>query len=101
MHYLIHVRYLKECNAFYGHHFFDADTLRFFSTRLSEIVIGASRTCALFVTSERNTWGNHPRKYTVRKIDHATGDVTDVSEFQEYKTLAAAKGRLRREIANY
>ena len=93
--------YLEQCNKHYGKHFFDADTLRFFNSRISnEIVVAASNERVLFVTSEKRDW-NTPRLYTVRVMDWSNGSVDSVSEFQEYDTLASAKGRLRREIANY
>lgn len=88
---------IKAHNAQAGYHFFDADTLRFFSSRISaEIHKGR-----YFVTSEQHTshiYGDSPRRYTIREYDPATGCVNTAQgcEFQEFATLAQAKAAMRK-----
>jgi hypothetical protein len=76
-----------------GQHWFDADTMRFFKTR----VCRSSYDCisGLFITSERGPLGAE-RRYSIRKADFETGKVSTVGEFQAYATLKQAKGALRR-----
>lgn len=110
------VRYLHAAG---GGHFFDADTMRFFNSRiLSGVRIGADGT-VYFVTSERQsgTYGSYPhpsysypRRYTVRRatrrdfeyidrmapgtptLDHTIhgADIDTVGEFQGYDTARQA-----------
>lgn len=53
---------VREAVTAGGSHWFDADTLRFFRTRLSEYLYGGR----YFVTSEENPSGE--RRYTVRVV---------------------------------
>lgn len=80
---------IKRANVAAGNHFFDADTLRFFRSRIAPGVIAGR----LFITSEQfedSTGERHERRYTVRvATDHGT--IEDVSEFQQFATLAAAR----------
>jgi hypothetical protein len=72
-----------------GHHFFDADTLRFFRSRINARVYHAHATgVAYFVTSEQAP--HSPRRYTLRRFDQATGEVETVGEFLQYATRSAA-----------
>ena len=79
-----------ELNKSKGLHWFDKDTLRFFKSRVSnwDCISG------LFISSERGP--DMVRKYTVRKADFETGNVSTVGEFQQYRTIKAAKGAMKR-----
>jgi hypothetical protein len=83
-----------------GSHFFDADTLRFFNSRVSEMVYSTTDGKTMFfVTSERMDWTT-PRLYTVRKATLGeTGifDISTVGEFQEYMSRSGAHERAQRE----
>jgi hypothetical protein len=46
-----------------------------------------------FISSERSNTG---RRFTIRQANYTTGDVINVSKFQEYETLNQAKGILRK-----
>jgi len=86
-------------------HFFDKDTMRFFSSRISELMwqVGDVKDYQTnpiyFITSEADRGSvqhaGSARAFTVRKID-ADGDIDTVSEFQEHSTLNKA----RKEIKN-
>ena len=85
---------IRAANVALGHYFFDADTLRFFGSRISEHVYGGR----YFVTSERDeavssrfpaAW-NGERRYTVREAS-PDGSVSTVGDFGAYGTLAEAK----------
>lgn len=73
---------IKAKNRQIGHHWFDADTLRFFDSkiypRLYHVTEGA-----YFVTSERGP--DLVRKYTVR-FAKSSGKIETVGEFQQYAT---------------
>ncbi len=73
-------------NADAGQHFFDESTMRFFASRLCGPLYGRR----YFVTSERNTWGDYPRLYTIREA-MPNGHIDDVSPFQFYATAREAK----------
>lgn len=76
---------VKQRNAEIGHHFFDADTLRFFSSRIGGQLFGGR----YFITSERYDQTT-PRRYTVRLVN-PDGSIDTVGEFQQYATLDAAR----------
>jgi membrane protease subunit (stomatin/prohibitin family) len=83
-------------NAHKGH-YFDADTMRFFKSRvLWQVFPGKDE--VYFVTSERNTGilsgTNYPRKYTVRAYNPETDNIRTVPPFNElskYKALRIAR----------
>lgn len=71
-------------------HWFDADTMRFFRTRiLKDVVLDKPAQRSLFITSEPYAWDG-PRVYTVRAADWTTGDISTVGEMGEHKTIPAA-----------
>lgn len=77
-----------------GSHFFDADTMRSFGSRLSETVYPAAHG-TYFVTSERDrdrgygaAWDGR-RRYTVRYMD-LDGEFHDPGEFGEHASGPAA-----------
>lgn len=96
-----------------GGHFFDKDSMRFFNSRVSEMVyptFGDFGT--LFVTSERDSgssYGHHARFYTVRRAywstDNEPGSSTfgqdyisleTVGEFQQYMSRSGAHKAAKR-----
>jgi dihydrodipicolinate synthase/N-acetylneuraminate lyase len=78
---------LKDAHSYHANgHFFDAVTMRFFKSRVSEYIY-PTKTGAYFVTSEKER--DSVRRYTVRFCT-LTGVITKVGEFQQYKTSAQA-----------
>lgn len=71
-----------------GSHFFDSDTLRFFSTRVLPGVYGGH----FFVTSEQ--CDDHPRRDTVRFVSDEGAIHTDC--FQKYATAGDANRSARK-----
>jgi len=84
------LRLIRERNAANGGHWFDAETLRFFRSRLPTGVVGRVDNAAWFVTSEAGPFGRGPRAYTVRHADVDTGHVDTVGTFRAYATRGAA-----------
>ncbi|QDH93886.1 hypothetical protein SEA_EVY_255 [Streptomyces phage Evy] len=82
-----------------GNHFFSADTMRWWKSRISDICYSnIDGDKMFFVSSERND--DYDRRYTVRvaKLDE-NGYLTidTVSEFQEYASRSGAHDRAQRE----
>lgn len=78
------VQDVELANSRAGQHFFDADTMRFFNSRvLGDLIDGR-----YFVTSERFD-ENHPRLYTLREA-MPNGHIETVGEFQGYTSARAA-----------
>lgn len=80
---------IKQANRDAGQHFFDADTLRFFDSRIGKTVIGNR----YFITSEQFHGSDgtvDARRYTVRIADNS-GRIDTIGEFQEWSTAAAAR----------
>lgn len=87
-----------------GGHFFDADTMKFFSSRISELMwsegdIKDYQTEPIyFITSEKDTGhiqhSGSVRAFTVRRIDEG-GDITKVSNFQGISTLNDARHEIK------
>lgn len=80
------MREIREAAAdsAHSHRWFRPETMLFFH---SEIEAGPLRG-RLFVTSDRRQ-DNMPKLYTVRSCSDS-GEISDVSEFQEFTTLQAA-----------
>ena len=79
---------IREANRAAGRYFFEPDTMRFFASKvLSHVYQGDGG--VFFVTSERRAGGS--RKYSVRRFNPATSDVTTVGGFNDL-TLSAARG---------
>ena len=88
--------YNKRCE----NHWFDADSKRFFSSRIGAIYHGQSPAdWNIFVSSERNTWSNEPRMYTVRQLQ-IDGGVESLSEFQQYSSSAQARRAIEKYLKN-
>lgn len=79
---------IEQANRRLGHHWFDADTLRWFKSRLSPYIFGGR----YFVSSERGDryiW-NGRRRYTVRRAND-DGSVSTASEFGQFATMKGAQ----------
>lgn len=91
-----------------GSHFFHADTMRGFRSRVHDIRPGPDGW--YFITSEKHVaWTsycsiNEPRKYTVRRLRvRAAGDalkLDTIGGFQAYPTLGRARTALKHFAAN-
>lgn len=90
-----------------GSHFFDRDTLRFFSSRVSEMVYPTyGQNGTYFVTSERDSgssYNHYARYYTVRRAYWVTKEdgteslrIDTVGEFQTYMSRSGAHGAAKR-----
>jgi len=79
-------------------HYFSADTMRFFRSRVSESLYGGR----FFVTSERDALGNYPRLYTVRFVrDNGDGSVSVTSTgFERYSSRSGAHRHAERLAKN-
>lgn len=86
-----------------GSHFFDADSMRFFGSKLDAYCI-AGPDGWYFVTSEKRPHSSDPRRYTVRRLSvkraapNDEGDdlrLYELEGFQRYRTLDAARTRAR------
>ena len=87
----------KEANANAGYRWFEASSMRFFSSRLPKSVLPVDNG-ALFVSSEKCDMPYHPsepRRYTIRFI-HDSGKLETVGEFQQYATRGGANNRAHR-----
>lgn len=90
---------LNQYNSAFGYHWFDADSKRFFASKVYTPVYHHKtdvKRWNLFVSSERHTYTGEPRLYSVRQLQ-ADGGIETIGEFQQYKSLAAA----RKAIQNY
>lgn len=69
---------MKEINKAKGFHFFDKETMKFFSSRIEY----APNKANFFITSENDFTGTK-RAYTVRWFDTEVGDVLTVPPFNK------------------
>lgn len=88
-------RSVDEIRQRHDGHWFDADTMRFFSTRLSDTVIGGR----YFITSERyeapaGFGPSGSRMFTIREA-FADASIDTVGEFQGYATRKQAERAAR------
>lgn len=86
-------RNVDEIRDRHDGHWFDADTMRFFSSRVGDTVIGGR----YFITSERNEtpYSPHePRLYTIREA-FSDASIDTVGEFQGYATRKQAERAAR------
>jgi hypothetical protein len=90
----VDIRSVKECADICRSHFFEADTLRFFKSRVAERAYNDGRGGAYFTTSEKGP--NDVRAHTVRYYDPKRCGVETVGKFQQYKTAAQANGAAKR-----
>lgn len=80
---------MKQRNIEAGHHFFDAETMRFFDSYVSRTTYGD-----FFVTSDKGPDG--VRRYTVRYSDPNTGHVETIGTFQQFDNQWSALAEARR-----
>lgn len=78
---------VKQCARACSSHWFDADTLRFFKSRVDDTAYVDGKGGAYFVSSERYD-SSHPRLYSVNH--YAKCSIDTVGQFQGYKTKLAA-----------
>lgn len=79
---------MKEAKAISkanGGHFFDAQAMRFFNSKIESELIGGR----YFITSERFEI-DYPKMYTIRQISETGQILDDLGEFQEFDTLHGA-----------
>lgn len=79
---------LKRLAERHGSYFFSRDSMRFFQSRIHDVVYGG----CVFVTSEKQSpcYGRtYPRLYTVRYMD-STGNTHTIGEFQGFDTRSKA-----------
>ena len=76
---------VRAANKRAGHHFFDRDTMQFFSSKIATALIAGR----YFITSETPGRGE-PRAYTIREVKD-NGHIDTVGEFRGFGTLAQAK----------
>jgi hypothetical protein len=84
---------VRRHNCRQGFHFFDADTLSFFSSRIGGRLYGGR----YFVTSEQGP--NGIRAYTIRYAND-DGTITTVGDFQSHDTRSQAIAAVRRLVAS-
>jgi uncharacterized protein (DUF1330 family) len=92
---------IKTANKAADGHWFDADTLRFFRSKVLPTVYEGPGG-VFFVTSEQYASMDgplHPRRYSVRQFDPSDSSVDTVGDFQQYGTADAAKQAARRKAA--
>lgn len=88
---------VRRINRAKGLHFFDADTIRFFGSRVESQLFDN----LTFVTSEQNDNGvwiggveykawNGERRYTIRRFNPDDGTIDTVGEFGQYDTAEEA-----------
>lgn len=80
---------MKRANEANGYFFFTPGAMRFFRSRVAPGVIAGR----IFITSEQfedSRGERHERRYTVRLMADG-GDTADVSDFQQFATLRAAR----------
>jgi hypothetical protein len=91
---------VARANRSAGFHFFDADTLRFFRSRILPGVVGGR----FFVTSEQKGFdASSGRGYSVREF-MPDGSIEELGEFNEYSSPAQARraaNRAAKETHSY
>lgn len=75
-----------------GSHFFSADTMRSFGSRVDDEIFGGR----FFVTSERSGFDrSSPRRYTVRVV-LPLGEIEELGDFLAFDTLVQARRAAKR-----
>lgn len=80
---------IKAANRAAGNHFFDADTMEFFRSRVEGGVIGGR----FFITSEQFD-DAAPRRFTIREA-REDGSIETAGEFQSYATREEAASTIQ------
>lgn len=73
-------------------HFFDADTMRFFASKVLEDFW--SLTTGYFLTSEKKCFDDNTRVFSVRKANFETGDVATIESQIPTRYLAIKRWRI-------
>lgn len=76
---------IKRLNALMGRHFFTPKTMRFFDSRVESCIYTGN----FFITSEKKSFSNNNRKYTVRQV-RSNGTIETRGEFGDYKSFGKA-----------
>ena len=87
------IDYIKCANKTRGYHFFDAATMRFFRSRVSDTVYQGPGGI-YFVTSEQfvsSSGDKACRSYTIRQFNPETGDIKTAGEFNKLTRHSAHK----------
>lgn len=86
------VTQIKNHNEDIGHHFFSADTMRYFKSKVyDDLHLGA-----YFITSEMNQYAtNGKREYTIRHAN-GSGNIDTVGVFGGYSSLKSARSALKK-----
>ncbi len=79
------LREVLDANDAAGQHFFDADTMEFFNSKLESDLIDGR----FFITSERFDF-NTPKQYTIRAAQD-DGAIVTLGDFGQYETLDDAR----------
>jgi hypothetical protein len=99
----IHMSIVQRASQRGDYHWFDADTLAWFGSRIEDTAyLSGDGEHAFFVTSEQDTSYPHPawngeRRWSVRRCDLLAGRITTVGEFGDHPDWASADKRARSE----
>lgn len=87
---------VKRSNKEAGYHFFDRATMRFFDSRV-ESGLYRGKGGVYFITSEQfhGSVCTLPRKYTVRKFNTASADISTASEYNTLRCIEDARAVAR------
>lgn len=89
---MITIKEIMEIADKKGSHFFRSSAMNFFHSEIYEDVFSTRLpNVALFITSEKRSFNDFKRVYTVRRFSVETGYVTRVGDFGDYTTLKDAK----------
>jgi len=91
------IQEMARANKAAGHHWFDAEAIRFFSSRIDRETFRSGPQHWLFVSSEKPPRGE--RRYSVRVFDSVTGHVDTVGDFMAYGSIVKAKAEAKRLAA--
>lgn len=80
---------IELSNRQHGQHFFDADSKRFFRSRIGQDVYEGPG--GIFFTTSEQFDHKSPRLYTVRQFNPETGACKTVGEFQQYASSSGAR----------
>lgn len=79
---------IKSACRVRGSHWFDPGAMRYFKCRILDTVYQGTGG-VYFVSSEK--YNDHPRRYTVRKFDPESADISTVGEFNDLTKYMAIK----------
>lgn len=76
----------KALNEAKGQFWFKPDTMKFWGS-----TVEYWSTSGYFITSENQFDKNLPKRFTIRKADFETGNVSTIGKFQAYSNLQDAR----------